>query len=485
MCRIPQDMTSLSAFESVTELNADGAREIIRHYCNYWLLLPAVTDLPADVAAILAAHRGGLVLNRVATLTTAAATGLGRAPGPLELKGLESISADVAAALAGVGGELSLDGLGSIDRDVAVALAARGGPLSLLGLEDISRECAAVFGAHSGKLSISLRGAAADDVEVLEGLAARDGGCLFLSFPVPQVLTIDMARALRRHRGELELFGVTAMSPEAASQLATRCPGVLRLPSLQKLDAGVASAFSAWTGLVIVTNAEDIEPGAFDVLRQSPRIKIPARWRPIVGGACPDTDGPALNLGLGRAHSHREAVAEVISLPSISVCAPKSAAGESSGWTPKAIAVTVAVYVLGKILDFSADPQMRRMFARPPVERRQAAGEPSATMRLAAEQFAKALHRPEIDAAFARIIACQRRLDVSDEDLATILKRGWLAAHPGEEPPWERPAAGDVDWRQEVFWNADAVEGSLERVAAARGSAAEPVPANASPATQP
>lgn len=185
--------------------------------------------------------------------------------------------------------------------------------------------------------------------------------------------------------------------------------------------------------------------------------------------------------------SSHEAGMVADSLPSISIATPKSAADGASGWTPKAIAVTVAVYVLGKILDFSADPQMRRMFARPPVEQRQrqAPGEPSATMSLAAEQFAKALHRPEIDAAFARIIACQSRLDVSDDDLATILKRGWLAAHPGEEPPWERPAAGDVDWRQEVLWNAHAVVRALERVAAARGAAAEPVPANATPATQP
>ena len=74
---------------------------------------------------------------------------------------------------------------------------------------------------------------------------------------------------------------------------------------------------------------------------------------------------------------------------------------------------------------------------------------------------------------FESIVACQRRLGISDESLDSLLKRAWRAQFPDGPPPWESEAAGGGDWRTSVMWNVEVVEKALSRMAAGDG----PVPA--------
>jgi len=134
------------------------------------------------------------------------------------------------------------------------------------------------------------------------------------------------------------------------------------------------------------------------------------------------------------------------------------------------VVATVAVVLLRSAVHH---PQLKDQRQRGAVRSDQgdppAAERPFAIPGLSSEEVIRRMNVHRFDS----IVACQRRLGISDEALDSLLRRAWRAQHPDGPAPWEALEPGRGDWRTSVTWNVEAVEEALVRMA--RGPAATPV----------
>jgi len=249
---------SLDGLASVSE---EAARELAQHEGE--LLLNGLTTISSKAAEALAAHRGFLSLNGLTHLSDDVAAALAKHRGGLAVNGISVISDEAAKALARCEGNLFLDGLTTISYPVAKVLAVHEGLLSLSGLTHLSNADAAAMGQHRGGLAVN--GISVISDEAAKALAQCEGnlflnGLTTISYPVAKALAVhegllslnglaelseNIAVTLARHRGELSLNGISTISDEAAKALARHERGTLRLEGLTMLTE---EAFKALRG---------------------------------------------------------------------------------------------------------------------------------------------------------------------------------------------------------------------------------------------
>lgn len=219
------------------------------------LWLGAMQTVTPELATQLAKYRGGLGLDGITSLTPQLGEILGRHEGMyLSLRGLTTIDAASAAGLSKhspyvpyrldgsledrvfwlsaeskwrlLNYSLDLRGLKSLPAEVAEALAKYHGMLDLRGVNSVTPAAARALGAHVGGLDLS--GLTELPQEVAAGLAqtrpfgeqshARDGLLDLSGVTSPSV---EAARALSRHKGNIVLGDATRLSRDAAAELAT------------------------------------------------------------------------------------------------------------------------------------------------------------------------------------------------------------------------------------------------------------------------
>lgn len=118
-------------------VSVEAARRLAEHEPGR-LIFDDLTDLPQEVAAAIALHRGGLVFVKLARLTPEAARELalgGR--GELRLPALVAPAPPTLHELAAFDGTLALDGVRSLPADVAERLKERQRKTSLRGVTRI------------------------------------------------------------------------------------------------------------------------------------------------------------------------------------------------------------------------------------------------------------------------------------------------------------------------------------------------------------
>lgn len=185
----------------------------------------AVTELAADVAAILAGAKGELRFEALTGIAPAAAAAVAKMEGSLQFPRLAALTPAVAEALAGHAGELHLSGVKELPPDVAAALAPHAG-LLVLGVTELSADAAAALAKHVGDLRL-------DSLASLTSLplAERIGKQTVVPLASVRRISPEIARALNppvdlsdKNLGYRWIdIGLTELSPEAgAAVLASR-----------------------------------------------------------------------------------------------------------------------------------------------------------------------------------------------------------------------------------------------------------------------
>lgn len=184
------------------------------------LHLHGLLRLPLSVARELTKHPGHIYLDKVATITDAAAYELREHTGGcLSLDNLRTISGQMAGALGGHAGDLSLNGLNGLSLKVALGLSQHSAELHLNGLSELEPRPAAVICRHRGHLH-------------LNGLTSASE---------------IVATHLSLFRGRLHLHGLSSLSDQAAEAFGGRI-GHLCVPGIARLSARQADLLSGHHG---------------------------------------------------------------------------------------------------------------------------------------------------------------------------------------------------------------------------------------------
>lgn len=238
-------------FPSVQIISAPAAAALVDaikeagHDKPYFdLNLDALVTVDAEVARVLASHKGYLSFDGLTSLPDDTAAALAEHEGSLGLEGLTTLSASAAKALAPHRGCVMLDRLDSLSPEAARALAAINGDLHLGGLTSISDDCAVALGRHSGVLLLD--GIASLTPLAAEGLAAHNGELLLREL---KTLSTLAAKHLAKHKDLLSL-GLASIADDTARALSKHEGGVLKLDSLTSLSDAAAqflARFRGWT----------------------------------------------------------------------------------------------------------------------------------------------------------------------------------------------------------------------------------------------
>jgi hypothetical protein len=232
-----------------------------------FIVLPHVSELTPEAAAVLAQHKGTLIVSGVTNLSADAARSLANANQGLILSGLRDLSPEAARALASGGGPpaLNLSGLKTLSPSVARALSQFSNTLMLGGLTEVAPETAKYLARQKGHIHLpSVTGLSTDAIEelnsfeghlILAGIVelspemarsfAKGAGHLY--FPSIRRMEVDQAEAFSGHRGSLCLSGLRQLDAEVAGELAIRT-GWLVLDNLSELPVELAEALAGSGG---------------------------------------------------------------------------------------------------------------------------------------------------------------------------------------------------------------------------------------------
>ena len=269
---------------------------------NHWLVI-GIETLPEDVADTLARTWHIVAFARLSNLTAEAATALGKyRMGQIILPEVKAMPVEVAAALAKVNTHiLALNGLEEVPPEVERAMASKSAPWQLWSLKKIatpefaaallqrsnphqeldtvttlSDEAAAVFaksdtwnrhGFFSGLTSLT-------SVPLAEKLASVEN-VRGLRFPKLTTVSDNVARALARQKGKLDLSGLTSLSTGAAAALAGH-EGELGLGRIKELSDDAAAALAKATGSIALGSLATVSSAGLAALRANPKISLPA-----------------------------------------------------------------------------------------------------------------------------------------------------------------------------------------------------------------
>lgn len=246
-----------------------------------------LTTLTVKQAKALAERKGGLDLDSLTTLSDEVAHVLSQHKGNLSLNGLAALSGESARALAQHEGLiLSLDGLSTLSDEAAVELAQyRGRRLVLNGLENLSDKAAeALQQLPDVELPGRFRWTPVGKGSVIQVEYARmmvpQHRDVFLPLQKWQALAPGAADVLCRHRGPgMNLSDVSRIGVRDATALA-KYEGTLGLDGLTSLSDEAASSLATYKGRRLsLGGLATLSDEAAAALRANPKIDLPAKFK--------------------------------------------------------------------------------------------------------------------------------------------------------------------------------------------------------------
>jgi len=264
------------AREFIALLNSENPEHLIRS--KNFLDLDFIEEMPVELARVLSNHEGTLVLKNLKFLSSDAAQYLGRHKGRVDLAGLTEISDETAMYLAQSDKkDLRLSGLEKLTVTAASHLAPKVDYLFMDGLAKISPELAKELARVKEGLSLNglqeLSMDTARELSKCRGWLFLNGltelppviACQFqehssgISFSGLKNISIKSAECLGNNPGgTISLYGLEALSPEAAAHLA-RHNGQISL-GIKSLELDVAKSLSIHRGSLDLINLEAISP---------------------------------------------------------------------------------------------------------------------------------------------------------------------------------------------------------------------------------
>ena len=191
----------------------------------------SIEDKAADSISRL---KGDVNLNGLTKLSTPIANALGKLRcSYLHLNGLSELSLGAAQGLSKFKGGLFLDGITKAFPDLAYLIANHSA--SFLGLNSLT-----VFPADFADIVLKALDQSKSNNQIR--------GCPVISLKGIKQLTPEVAKALSRYNGSLDLEGLVSLSEEVAKALASSKGQGLRLNGIKKLPSEIALAFSVYSG---------------------------------------------------------------------------------------------------------------------------------------------------------------------------------------------------------------------------------------------
>lgn len=238
VCEAAPLSKGLPPLEDVEELTPELAAQYSK-LVNKTLTFPRVKQVDRRTAAVLAKHPTGIQLPGVASLEREVAEELARSSPVLGLDGIQELNADIAGILATSDAHLSVEGIAKLDSlPLAQKLSRQIGTLRFLWITDVHQNIA----------------------------DALSNGPITLSMPRLQTLTHKgLASKIARAGMAVNLPDLKVFNADAAEGL---CAGVCNvyLPSLKKLDNGLAAAFSQHQGVLQLHGLQDAKPAEIALL---------------------------------------------------------------------------------------------------------------------------------------------------------------------------------------------------------------------------
>lgn len=276
--------------DGVTKITPEIARAICPpsnrvKFKNHVQLYIGLTELPADVAAIIMAGRGHLGMYSLETISDEAAAGLSGPFANIRLFGLKKLSPAAAVSLMKGSGILDIRGFGpEISDETAAAIAKQfeSGPnrqIDFNGLKRLTSSALAValLTKNGGGPHGTLGGVAEVTDEVAQAIAAFPGRIN----PLPglsKLTSVPLATKYAAQPGDLRFVKLTAVSNEVAQALATH-KGKLDLSGLQSLTDEASKALAKHDGEVVLTGLATLSDAGAAVLRTNEKIKLPASFQ--------------------------------------------------------------------------------------------------------------------------------------------------------------------------------------------------------------
>lgn len=283
--------------KTLTTITAEQAEDIAGRRWYPRLMFDSLVALPAEAAAVLATHEGGICFAALEELSPDAARALAVhqplkpfGSFSLEFRALRKMSPETAAALVEHQGNLRLPAVERLDSPaLARKLAGQWGELKI-GLTELTPETAAILATNEGVFEDRTRPGVvfrrADQarsvlwfaalprltVEAAEGLASHQG--VLVLNELEELEPAAAAALARRQGGSLILNGVTRLSPETAAALATY-DGEIALRALPELSEAAAKALATHRGRLHLTGLVDPSPEVLAILQKHSQVRLP------------------------------------------------------------------------------------------------------------------------------------------------------------------------------------------------------------------
>jgi len=281
------------------------------------------TSLDDSAALVLAKCKKNLRLDGLLVLSEISAKMLAKHKGePKEISfgGLNCLSASIALELSKYTGTLFFPSLKDLNEETAVALAKHKGPkLSINGISRLRPEIAQALSKYKGDIELSGITELCES-EVL-ALGKYSGN---LSLDGLKTVDETVAVALSNRRGGLSLAGVSILNEKSALAFGEHL-GRLKMPCLTEVSEEVVSMFDRHKGDVIVCPAtlikiNNLRKFPFDFERILPRVALELIAKPIANQISIIVRDD-LNLDLiykrlckGKLESHKNLAADAIKI---------------------------------------------------------------------------------------------------------------------------------------------------------------------------
>ncbi|MBL9170751.1 MAG: hypothetical protein JNN07_23665 [Verrucomicrobiales bacterium] len=254
--------------------------------------LSGLRTLSVESALALSAHSGPLNLSGLQTTTEDLASALARHTGTLHLGGIRSLTNETLQKLAAGTGSLVLSGIVHLPLESLPSLASNRQRLDLSGLTELPMAAAKILSRPESPAQLQLNGIQRLDEDLAALLALRTGtttldGCdqisdgafhlLAQAASQPNtkfrlsglsVLSQPKLRSLELHPSDLNLTGLTVVTPDSAEALIRTHPNFLLFENLNYLSTEAASVLSRYAG-------HGIHPSLLDRMQEENSGTIP------------------------------------------------------------------------------------------------------------------------------------------------------------------------------------------------------------------
>ena len=277
----------------------DAVAYALQEHTGGCLSLDNLRTISGQVAGVLGGHAGDLSLNGLAHLPLKVALGLSQHSAELYLNGLRELEPQPTAVICRHRGHLHLNGLTSLSEIVATHLSLFRGRLHLHGLPSLSDQAAEAFGGRVGHLCVpGIARLSARQADLLSGhhgalhlgsirlddatayALGQHRGSLFIR--LPHDIPIHRLEAIVRHRGPLEISGLTDLNEAQARVLASQAGprhvrglSCLLIDTVSRLTPAVATILASHNGGgLCLTEVKDLSADVARALVKHPILSL-------------------------------------------------------------------------------------------------------------------------------------------------------------------------------------------------------------------